>query len=369
MDGGLKARYLPTGHLVYGQGSSVLAAPFNLDSLELRRPGVPVVDDAWHPATLVLHFEVSGSGSLVYVPGSDVLREDKLVWLDHNGQEEPFLESRMRLDSPRLSRDGRRLSVRARKGQDLYRIWTCEIERCVLSPLTPAGGGRPVWSRDGTELFFNDFGTFDLWRIAADGSGKAERLLERACRLSPDSCSPDGKVLAFTEDKQGERDILTLVLDEENRVEPFHVTEFSELHPEFSADGDWIAFTSNRSGRDEIYVKRYPAVGGPVPITKEGGTRPLWSPDGGEIFYRNGKKMMSVSVNRKPDFRAGKPRELFEWQPPQSPLLPYAVRHYDIMPDGQRFLMLKQGEESLPNQINVVLNWAEELKRLVPTDN
>ena len=190
--------------------------------------------------------------------------------------------------------------------------------------------------------------------------------MERVSWLFPDSVSPDGKVLALTEEKHGDRDIHTLWLDSDNRVEPFHVTGFREHQPVFSPDGDWIAFTSNRSGREDIYLKRYPAAGVPISITTEGGTRPLWSPDGEEIFYRNGEKMMSVSVSRKPDFGRGKPRELFEWQPLIQGL---PTHHYDIAPDGQRFLMVKRGEESLPTQINVVLNWAEELKQKVPTEN
>ena len=167
VDGGLKARYLPTGRLVYGQGNSILAAPFDLDSLELRGQGVPVVDGVWNAVAFVSKFEVSRNGSLVYVPGSEADREDKLVWVDRQGLEEPFLENQMNLRSPRLSPDGRRLAVQVAKGQDPLRIWTCDIGRCVLSPLPLEGGWRPVWSRDGTELFFHDFGAFDLWRIAS----------------------------------------------------------------------------------------------------------------------------------------------------------------------------------------------------------
>ena len=367
VDGGLKARYVPTGHLVYGLGNSVLAAPFDLDSLGLRGAGVPVVDGVWNLFAFVLKFEVSRSGSLVYVPKSAVGRADKLVWVDRHGTEELFLEPRMGLYSPRLSPDGRRLAVQVTKDQDPTRIWTCEMELCVLSPLALEVGYRPVWNSDSADLFFDDkFRAFDLWRIAADGTGKPERLLEKTSWLFAGSVSPDGKVLAFMEEKQGNRDILVLWLDGDKKVEPFHVTEFNEHNPTFSPDGGWIAFTSNRSGKDEIYVKRYPPVGDVIPITADGGSRPLWSPNGEEIFYRNGKKMMSVSVNREPDFRPGKRRKLFEWQPL---LQSFPTLHYDVAPDGQRFLMLKRGEESLPTQINVVLNWAEELKQKVPIDN
>lgn len=159
--------------------------------------------------------------------------------------------------------------------------------------------------------------------------------------------------------------ILTLRLDGSSKFEPFQVTRFSERHAVFSPDGNWIAFTSNPTGKDEIYVKRYPAEGSPLRISTEGGMFPLWSPEGKEIFYRNRAKMMIVAVQGQQKLRATKPRELFEW-----PLRDPRMRNYDLRPDGQRFLMVKQAVEEPPrNQIHVVVNWAEELKRLVPTEN
>ncbi len=131
----------------------------------------------------------------------------------------------------------------------------------------------------------------------------------------------------------------------------------------FSPDGRWIAFTSDRSGQDEVYVKAYPGEGGIVPISTDGGSQPLWARNGKELFYRNGDKMMVVSVQTEPIFKAESPRLLFEgtyilgafdW-----------ASNYDISPNGERFLMLRQAE--VQTQIIVVLNWFEELKRLVPT--
>ena len=376
VEGARKARYLPTGHLIYQQGNSLLAAPFDLDSLELRGPGVPIVDDVWFAIQQVPKFEVSQSGSLVYVPGSDVDPEDALVWVDRQGQQELFLETQMNVNVPRLSPNGSRLAVTVNKmGRTDYGVWTCEIERCVLSPL--ASGIVNVWSRDGAELFLSDNDDGDMIRIPADGSGEPELVLAResldpihrslpGLGPIPSSCSPDGKVLAFVlQTVENQRVILTLRWDGNSKFEPFQVTQFSERDPVFSPDGNWIAFTSNRTGRDEIYAKHYPAEGGLLPISTEGGIRPLWSPDGKEIFYRNGAKMMVVAVQGQQNLRVGKPRELFEWPRRDWP----PARHYDLSLDGQRFVMVKQGREQPPrNQIHVVLNWAEELKRLVPTE-
>ena len=208
--------------------------------------------------------------------------------------------------------------------------------------------------------------------MSADGSGEPEQVLERDNWQLPTSVSSNGKVLVFAEwTKRGDMDIFTLRLDGKAKPEPFHVTQFNERHPVFSPYGNWIALTSNRSGRDQIYVKRYPAEGGLLAISTDGGQRPLWAPHSREIFYREGDKMMTASVETEPNLSAGRPRILFEGLsrlPPGGVDAPVNQRDYDPTPDGQRFLMVKRGEESLPNQINVVLNWSEELKRLVPTE-
>ena len=135
----------------------------------------------------------------------------------------------------------------------------------------------------------------------------------------------------------------------------------------FSPDGRWLAYSSTESGRSEIHLMSYPGPGGKVQISTDGGTEPLWNRNGRELFYRGGNRMMAVDITTQPNFAAGKPRVLFEGQYEASLV---SDANYDVSPDGQRFLMLKgsQTEETAPTQINVVLNWFEELKRLVPTN-
>jgi Tol biopolymer transport system component len=152
----------------------------------------------------------------------------------------------------------------------------------------------------------------------------------------------------------------------DRKAQPFLQTPFNEGAPRFSPDGRWLAYTSDESGRYEVYVQPYPGPGGKWLISTEGGTEPVWNRNGRELFYRAGDKMMAVDIATQPGFSAGNPRMLFDGPYALSPAAP---PNYDVSPDGQRFLMLKPVEQAgaAPTQINVVLNWTEELKRLVPT--
>jgi eukaryotic-like serine/threonine-protein kinase len=150
-------------------------------------------------------------------------------------------------------------------------------------------------------------------------------------------------------------------------AQPLLRTDFNEAAPTFSPDGNWLAYISDESGRYEVYVQPYPGPGGKYQISIEGGTEPVWNPNGKELFYRSGDKMMAVDVATQPSFSVGKPSVLF-----QKPYLPTTATtpFYDVSADGQRFLMIKRDEptgSSSLTQIVVVQNWTEELKRLVPT--
>ena len=180
----------------------------------------------------------------------------------------------------------------------------------------------------------------------------------------PGSLSPDGQELVFTEGDASARSIWILPL-KDRKPQLFDRSQGGENAPRFSPDGRWIAYASTESGRDEIYIRPYPGPGGKWQISAEGGTEPVWNPKGRELFYRNRNKMMAVEVTTQPAFSAGRPRLLFEGAYVPTPL---TLPDYDVSPDGQRFLILKAPEQAqAPAQINVVLNWFEELKRRVPS--
>ncbi len=165
----------------------------------------------------------------------------------------------------------------------------------------------------------------------------------------------------------GADDIGMLPLEDEQEPWAFLDTGFDETGAMFSPNGRWLAYMSNETGRDEIYVQPFSVTGprGTKQISVGGGTEPVWAPDSRELFYRNGDKMMAVAIETEPELSIGTPRLLFEGRFLPGP--PWAPRNYDISPDGQRFLMIKREQDLAPTEIIVILNWFEELKRLVPT--
>jgi len=249
-------------------------------------------------------------------------------------------------------------------------VWLYDLSRDTLTRLTFEGNSNvnPVWTRDGKRIAFtsNKEGPQNLFWQRADGSGGLERLTISEHVNTPSSWSPDGQLLAFWEVNAATGwDIWVLRL-KDHKGEPFLRTPFNESVPSFSPDGRWLAYISDESGHFEVYVQPYPGPGGKRQISTDVGTEPVWNPNGRELFYRSGdNKMMAVDIATQPGFTAGKPRMLFE-----GPYLPTPATfpNYDVSPDGQRLLMLKPIEQAqaAPTQINVVLNWFEELKQKVP---
>jgi len=223
-----------------------------------------------------------------------------------------------------------------------------------------------TWSPDGKWIIFQEYnseGQRTISRQLADGSGPVERLTVPISgpRL-PGSLTPDGNTLVF-----GGEGIWLLPMAGDSEPQPLITSPTDECCPKFSPDGRWIAYVSYELGPNHVYVRPYPAPDVKWLVSgEEGGGEPVWSPDGTELFYRSGDKMMAVPVQTEPTFNAGRPEVLFEGRYVTTQF-GIKVPYYDIYLDGQRFLMLK-GEQAETGQINVVLNWFEELKRLVPTE-
>ena len=379
---GSDARYLPTGHLVYALGRTLLAVPFDVEQFEVTGGPVPLVEGVSRAArTGAANADIARTGALVYLPdegGGGPVRT--LVWVDRDGTEEALATPPRGYVYPRLSPDGTKVALDARDREDDVWIWDLTRETPTRLTFSAQSDQYPVWTPDGQQVVFGSSrngSVMNLYWRAADGTGTVERLTESPNDQYPHSLSPDGTRLVFREDAPDTRsDLYVLTLDNDRRVEPLIMTEFREVNAEISPDGRWLAYESNASGQYEIYVQPFPDVdAGRWQMSTTGGSRPLWGQDGRELFYLTEAGVMGVTVETGAGFAAGTPRLVVE-RPyfGMQAAFPghtadFAGRTYDISPDGQRFLMLKDSNDAGTNQneIVVVLNWFTELERLVPT--
>jgi Tol biopolymer transport system component len=310
-------------------------------------------------------FSVS-DGSLVYQSGS-ALREVELTWYDRAGKNLGSLrQALVKPSSPaRLSPDGKRVVVSiSEPGSGAGGIWVYDIQRGVRTRLTFDGGDVfPAWSPDGLRIVFarRQQDNIRLYVKKADGSGPEDALVESPAKDIPTDWSADGKSIAFQRlggPGKTREDIWILPLSGDKKPFPFLRTEFSERYARFSPDGKWLAFGSNESGDNEVYVAPFPGPGGKLQVSTSGGHSPLWRRDGREIFYiAPDRKLMAVEVETSPALRIGNPRPLFQTH------LPAPWISYEPSPDGQAFLLANlQSEETSP-PVTLVLNWTSELKK------
>jgi eukaryotic-like serine/threonine-protein kinase len=355
-----------SGQLVYAQAGTLMAAPFDAQKLAVTRAAVPVLEGVLQsPVTGAAQYTISLTGTLAYVPGSATV-QCKLVWVSRKGVEQPLPAPTHAYLDPRVSPDGRTIAVGTAE-EDGLQIALFDLGRETLSRLTFQGHNRvPVWTPDGKHVaFWSDAsgGPANLFWQRADGSGGREQLRNSNKLDVPFSFSADGQLLSFVEVNPATGDDTWVLRMSDRKAQLFLASADA---PTFSPDGHWLAYVSEESGRREVYVQPYPGPGGKYQISTDGGTEPVWNRNGRELFYRDADTMMAVDIDTHPAFAAGKPHQLFEGN--------YVLDYfpgpfYDVSSDGQRLLMLKPVEQSqvAPSQIDVVLNWFEELKQKVPT--
>jgi serine/threonine-protein kinase len=367
IQGATYPRYASTGHLLYMQEGNLMGAPFDSKRLQLTGAAVPLVEGVMDSRIRAAQYSVSTTGTLVYVSGGVLGVQRKLMWVNRSGVEQPIAGPVKAYESPRISPDGQRFAV-ASDGQ----LWIYDLSRETMSRFSFEGNinSRPVWTPDGKRIAFysNKEGRLSIYWQLADGSGGIERLTSSENINVPGSWSPEGQTLAFHQASPTTGNDIWMLRLSDRKAQPFIQTPFNEGNPRFSPDGRWLAYVSDESGRFEVYVQPYPGPDGKWQVSKDGGTEPVWNPNGKELFYRSGDKMMAVEITTQPSFSLSNPRMLFEgpYEPAAVP-----VSNYDVSPDGQRFLMFKPSEQELTQaastQINVVLNWFEELKQKVPS--
>jgi Tol biopolymer transport system component len=367
---GADPRFLPTGHLLFARNGTLMAVSFDPDTLELRGNPVPVLEDVmqaifsvWMDSTYAsAQYAVSNSGILASVPGG-VYPEVKqaLVWVDLKGAVRPSGIPKQLYYSPRISPDGQQIAFTS-----FYKernLWVIDIERGSARKLTFEGEADVAcWGPDNRSLTFDWVGAVPgdgIFVKSVDTGVEASSLFKNELRRFPIAWTPDGKLLAFMQEKN-----IWVFHADDQRTEQVTKTPNNILWPTLSPDGRWIAYGSNESGRYEIYIQSFPAPGTRYMLSTEGGSEPVWAPKAQQLYFRNGNKMMVVDFRPEVNNVLAKPRELFEGQYD----LDSPIRSYDISPDGNRFLM-RQLSDQPPQpvrQIQIVQNWFEELKRLVP---
>jgi eukaryotic-like serine/threonine-protein kinase len=375
--GGSHAHYVASGHLVYAAAGTLRAVPFDLARLQTRGTAVPVVPAVLTTSRGAVDAVVADDGTLAYVSGGGVSGANvprTLVWVDRQGRETPIAAPPRAYALPRLSPDGTRIAVGA---ADQERdLWLWDLARTTLTRLTfePGADSSPVWTPDSRRLLFssNRAGVTSVYVQAADGTGSATRVTDGVQRpQNPNAITADGTRVVLTQltPTRG-RDLRLLTLTPTPRVEPLLETRFEERNGSVSPDGHWLAYESNSAGRFEIYVRPFPnAAAGQWQVSSAGGVHPLWARSGRELFYvAPDGALMTVPVEpHDTTWSAGTATKLF----PASSFTGSIGREYDVSPDGQRFLMMKEGGGSdqiaAPPQIIVVQHFDEELKRLVPT--
>jgi serine/threonine-protein kinase len=377
LDNATYGRYVNSGHVVWAWEGNLYAAPFDLDKLEVT--GAPVkVQDGVLTETFrgTAHYGISENGTLAYLPGGLQANAPRLALVSRDGTVTP-VEGRRNGQYVVFSPDGRELAIAAANGAR-SEIWAYEIERrlwrVVVKPPADAidGSYSPLWSADGGAMWYHRTavgkpGT--LVRLQLDGSTAPEDMVRGKAYVQPQGWTPDGRTLIYTRGaaESDGYDIWTFDT-RTGRDAPLVATPAGELHPAPSPDGRWLAYVSTASGRHRVVVKPFAAPGPIVQVSDDGHVEPIWSPDGHTLYYRpdDGRKIFAVSFEAASPPRIGAPTVAWEGE-----FEGHAIysRQWALSPDGKTAAVWLRPERlAKANQYVVVLNWFEELKRLVPTE-
>jgi serine/threonine-protein kinase len=351
-------QYVSSGHLVYAFIGRLFVLGFDASTLESRGGPIPLSEsvaasqrgfDALGKST----FTTSRDGLVAYLPGSDQEPTNELVWVERDGTTSTLMPSTGAHETPRLSPDGTQVAMVIRNGPFSRDIWVQEVLGSRRTKLTAEGSQNhsPVWSPDGREIAFasNRTGLQSIFVQPVAASRAPRLLLGGEDTHNPASWSRNATLAFYEVYGSAGRDIWLHLPDGHTR--PLVATPANERAPALSPDGRWMAYTSDGSGTDEIYVQSVDG-GTPARVSSAGGTEPLWSRDGRELFYRHADQMFAVPIVTNPSFQPGVAVRLFarDFQLDPGDNLP----NYDVAPDG-RFLMVRRTDD--PVDPRVVLNW------------
>ena len=383
IDGGSDARYVPPNHIVYALGGVLFAVPFDLKRLAVTGGAVPIVEGVRRSGggqTGTAQFSFSDTGSLAYVPGSVIASSSQVVIgaFDRTGAGQALKLPPGPYDSPRLSPDRKQIGFSSDDGKEAI-IWVYDLSgTSSMRRLTFGGRNRfPIWSADSRRIAFQSDRDGDpaiFWQ-AADGTGTAERLTkpETGTSHAPESWSPKGDRFLFSVSKGPTNSLWAFSLPDRKATLFGSVDSIWPTGAVFSPDGEWVAYASREAKQASavVYVQPFPATGAKYQISKdsEDGHHPLWTADGRELFFTAGPGRFSVvSVTTKPSFTFGIAEQV---EARISLAIPASRRPYDIGPDGKGLIGMRASDQTgsptaTTPQIQVVLNWTEELRVRVP---
>lgn len=343
------------GYLIFARQRELLAQPFDVKTLRAAGEPIQLLDDVlYNRDDSYAGFSVSGHGELAYQTSAAVPRS-ALVWFDRKGSRldtEPTLQD---AEEPSISADGGRVAVSRWSGTSKD-VWLLDLMRGNTRVTSHSSTNlMPVWSPDGTSILFASSrdGPSDLYRTDASGTGTDQSIVRSSLVKHPTDWSESAGVIVYeSNDPKTSWDLWTAPVGRGTPA-PFLQTEFAEGHGRLSPDGRWMAYVSNESGANEVFIRPYPTSGGKVKVSTAGGGQPRWRRDGNELFYLTpDATLMSVSVQRGTVLRTSSPKALFTTR----------VSHngewaYDVTPDGQRFVFSVPMSDSPPAPIQIVLNW------------
>jgi Tol biopolymer transport system component len=373
-------RYLRSGHLVHIHNGTLFVEPFDLDRLEATGQAAAAIGNLSEDRSSTAgpaQFAISAAGTLAYVPSARIGEVAPIQWLNAEGTTTTLSAKPANWSNPQVSPDGRRVAVDILDGKELD-IWIYEVGNDVPSRLTldPADDTKPVWTPDGRRVAFasrrDDMVTFNLYWERTDGSGDIERLATSRDSQYPGSWHPTGKFLAFQERATRTNFdlwILPFEADEAFGWKPgkptvFLNSAFDEREPMFSPDGRWLAYQSNESGRDEVYVRRFGAQSGQWQISTSGGFDAVWSRTRSELFFvaPDGQIMVAPYAVEGESLHAGIPQPWGSARFARRTRL----RSIDLHPDGERVVGGLADADSKQDEVVLVLNFFDELRRIAP---
>jgi eukaryotic-like serine/threonine-protein kinase len=361
VEGGVSATYVNTGHVLYVRADALMAIPFDAARLEPRGQSISVVDDVGlEPGIGSAYFATSDSGDLAYVRASES-RHNRVVAVDPTGAIRPVAPAGRDYGPAKMSPDARRLALTIRDSASRD-VWTYDLARGIFTKVTlgPSDEFGAIWTPDGKKLIFSvEEPVYHTYWQTTDTLEKPELLLDGPYDSIPQSVSPDGRFLVF---QQGHpetgADLWLLPLQGKREPRVLVRSPFQEMNGVVSPDGRWLAYQSDESGRPEIYVQGFPESGERSAVSTQGGSDPVWSRDGRELFYRDRNRLMAVAVRTTTRFSADKPVVLFE--------RPGRTWSFDVS-GNRNFVVVERDPAMPPATVNVILNWFDELKALVPT--